>query len=68
VGEQGKRRHTRGHGSERLEHAGEDLEAEVLFVAQAVGTTLDDTDLVVESLDEAERWAGSIVVAPGGSS
>ena len=42
-------------GSEWLQHAGEDLEAEVLLIAETVGSTLDDTDLVVESLDEAER-------------
>ena len=43
-------------GSKWPEHAGEDLEAEILLVAKTVGSTLDDTDLVVESLDEAERY------------
>src|SRR5712692_7331981 len=41
--------------SELRQHAGEDLEAEVLFVAEAVRATLEDPDLVVQSLDEAER-------------
>ena len=41
--------------SKRREHAGEDLEAEVFFVAQAVGAALEDADLVVEPFDEAER-------------
>jgi hypothetical protein len=41
--------------SYRREHAGEDLEAEVLLVSKAVCSALDDPDLVVESLDEAER-------------
>src|SRR3990170_7367607 len=43
------------HGLELREHAGENLQPQVLFVAQAVGATLDDADLVVESLDESER-------------
>jgi hypothetical protein len=37
------------------QHAGEDLEPQVIFVAQAVGATLDHPDLVVEPFDEAER-------------
>src|SRR6266849_4580232 len=37
------------------QHAGENLEAEVLFVAEPVRATLEDADLVVQSLDEAER-------------
>src|ERR1700736_4432667 len=36
-------------------HAGQDLEPQVVFVAQAVGAALDQPDLVVEPLDEAER-------------
>ena len=40
--------------SDWLQHAGEDLESEVFLVTDSVGSTLDDTDLVVESLDEAE--------------
>src|ERR1700736_96487 len=36
-------------------HAGQDLEPQVVFVAQAVGAALDHADLVVEPLDEAER-------------
>src|SRR5262249_54644050 len=34
---------------------GEDLQAKVLFVADAVGPTLQDPDLVVQPLHEAER-------------
>ena len=41
--------------SERRQHAGEDLQAQIFFVAQAVGATLEDPDLVVQTLDEAER-------------
>src|SRR5437867_4021287 len=41
--------------SDRGQHAGEDLEPEVLFVAQPVGATLEHADLVVQALDEAER-------------
>src|SRR5229473_1478779 len=41
--------------SDRRQHAGEDLEAEVLFVAEPVRATLQDADLVVQALDEAER-------------
>ena len=37
------------------QHAGEDLQPQVFLVAQAVGAALDDADLVVEALDEAER-------------
>src|SRR5947208_1465321 len=37
------------------QHAGENLEPEVLFVAQPVRATLEDADLVVQPLDEAER-------------
>ena len=41
--------------SERRQHAGEDFQAQVFLVAQAVCPALDDADLVVEALDEAER-------------
>jgi hypothetical protein len=41
--------------SERRQHAGEDLEPEVLFVAEPVGAALEDADLVVQPLDEAGR-------------
>ncbi len=41
--------------SERWQHAGEDLEPEVLFVAEPVGAAMEDADLVVQPLDEAER-------------
>jgi hypothetical protein len=36
-------------------HAGENLEAEIFLVAQAIGSALEDPDLVVEPLDETER-------------
>ena len=36
------------------QHAGEDFEAEVFLVFEAVGTPLDDANLVVEALDKAE--------------
>ena len=35
-------------------HAGKDLEAQVLLIAQTIGTALKDADFVVETLDEAE--------------
>ena len=35
-------------------HAGKDLKAQVLLIAQTVGTALKDADFVVETLDEAE--------------
>ena len=41
--------------SERWKHACEDLEPQIFLVAQAVGAPLDDADLVVEALNEAER-------------
>src|SRR6266542_2294017 len=41
--------------SECRQRAGEDLEPEVLFVAEPVRATLEDADLVVQSLDKAER-------------
>ena len=41
--------------SDCRQHAGEDLEAEVFLVAQPVRAALEDADLVVQSLDEAER-------------
>src|SRR3989442_343279 len=41
-------------GSDRGQHAAEDLEAQVLLIAEAVGPALDDAHLVVEPLDEAE--------------
>ena len=40
---------------QRRQHAGENLEPQIFFVAQAVGAALDHPDLVVEPLDEAER-------------
>src|SRR5260370_15299372 len=41
-------------GSDRGQHAAEDLEAQVLLVAKAIRPALDDAHLVVEPLDEAE--------------
>lgn len=41
--------------SDFRQHAGKDFESQVLLVAQSVCATLDDANLVVESLDEAER-------------
>src|SRR5690242_13913831 len=40
---------------QRWQHAGENLEPQILFVAQAVGAALDHPDLIVEPLDKAER-------------
>ena len=37
------------------QHASEDLEPQIFLVAQAVGASLDDANLVVESFDEAQR-------------
>ena len=36
------------------EHAGKDLQAQVLLVTQTVSSFLEDTDLVVQAFDEAE--------------
>jgi len=41
--------------SQRGQHAGEDLEPEVFFIAEPVGAALKDTDFVVQPLDEPER-------------
>jgi hypothetical protein len=41
--------------SERRQHAGEDLEAEVLFVTKPVGAALEDADLVVQALRRS-KW------------
>jgi hypothetical protein len=41
--------------SKLRQHAGQDLQAKVFLVATSVGATLKDTDLIVQSLDEAER-------------
>src|SRR5271157_2883469 len=40
--------------SEFRQHAGEDLQSEVLLITIAVGPTLEGSDLVVESLDESQ--------------
>jgi len=41
--------------SELRQHAREDLQAQVLLIPQAVGSSLKDTDLVVEAFNKAER-------------
>jgi hypothetical protein len=41
---------------QRWQHAGENLEPQIFFVAQAVGAALDHTDLVVEPLDVTTRF------------
>ena len=40
--------------SELGQHAGQNLQSQILLVAQPVRPALDDADLVVESLDEAQ--------------
>jgi hypothetical protein len=40
--------------SQGRQHTGEDLQAQIFFVAQSVGTALDDPALVVQALDESE--------------
>ena len=46
---------TLGHFSDFWQHAREDFEAEVLLVSKSVGSSLDDADLVVDSLDQPQR-------------
>jgi len=41
--------------SQLRHHAVDHLQAQILFVAQAVGAALDDADLVIEFFDEAAR-------------
>ena len=41
--------------SESWQHASQDLEAQVLLVAEAIRPSLDDAHFVVESLDESQR-------------
>jgi len=43
------------------QHASEDFETEIFFIPQSVGATLNHTDLVVETLDEAQ---GNLVLGP----
>src|SRR2546421_4970785 len=40
--------------SEFRQHARKDFEAKILFVSKSVGPSLDDADLVVDPLDEAQ--------------
>jgi hypothetical protein len=41
--------------SQFREHRREDFQPQIFLVAQSIRTSLDDTDLVVEPFDEAER-------------
>ena len=41
--------------SQRGQHAGEDLESKVFFITEPVGAALEDANLVVQPLDEAEH-------------
>jgi hypothetical protein len=40
------------------QHTRQDLNAKILFASQAVRTTLDNTDFVVQTLDETEGHLG----------
>jgi hypothetical protein len=40
------------------EHRSKDHKAQILFIAQTIGAALKDANLVVETLDEAERFSG----------
>src|SRR5438876_2457176 len=40
--------------SELWQHAGEDFQTQILLIAETVGASLDDANLVVEALDKAE--------------
>src|ERR1700757_3268272 len=44
-----------GAALERRQHAGEDFQAQILFVAQTVGAALDHPDFVVEAFNKTER-------------
>src|SRR5256886_5983848 len=37
------------------QHAGQNFQTQILLVAQTIGSSLNDPDLVVESLDKAQR-------------
>src|SRR4029077_1273199 len=51
-----RERWCRGQGPlQGRQHAGEDLETQIIIVAQAVGAALDHPNLVVEPFDEAKR-------------
>jgi len=47
--------------SDRRQHASQYLQAQILLVAQAIGTALEHANLVVESLDETQ---GHLVLRP----
>jgi len=40
--------------SDRRQHASQDFQAQVVFVAESVGTPLENPDLVVEALHETD--------------
>ena len=42
-------------GSDLRQHASQDLKAKVLLVVQTIGSSLDDTNLIVEALDKTQR-------------
>ena len=54
-----------GPASEFWQHAGQDLEAKILLIAQAVRASLDDADFVIQPLDEPQ---GHLVFRPAVSS
>ena len=41
--------------SKLRQHAGQDLQSKVLFVAKSVGATLKHADFIIQTFDEAER-------------
>src|SRR5689334_22812667 len=41
--------------SQFRQHRSKDFQSQIFFVPKAIGTPLDDTNLVVESLDESQR-------------
>jgi len=44
-----------GRFSDELEHAGQDFQAEILFIASPIGSSLNHPDLIVEPLHEPKR-------------
>src|SRR5271163_1224216 len=55
VGKQGSQGLCLAYCLQGRQHAGQDFEPQIAFVAQAVAAALDHPDFVVEPLDEAER-------------
>jgi hypothetical protein len=43
------------HFSDSMQHTSEDLQAQILLISQSVRASVDDPNLVVEPLNEAER-------------